>query len=72
MRIYFGWISGDRWAAVDDPRVFYAECPYLYRIQLVSQIPAGTDSTDYDPCKDFLEDFIPVMKDYLVDCSDGR
>ncbi len=72
IRVCFGWTPGNHWVASDNPRVSLAWCPYLYKIQLASHLPAGTDLTSNDPCKNFLEDFIPVMKDYLIDCSDGR
>ena len=72
IRVYFGWTPGNRWEATKNPRVSLAWCPYLYKIQLASHLPAGTDLTSNDPCKNFLKDFIPVMRDYLIDCSDGR
>jgi uncharacterized protein DUF3485 len=72
IRVYYGWTPGDHWAATENPRVSLAWCPYLYKIQLASHLPAGTDLTSNDPCKNFLEDFIPVMKEHLIDCSDAR
>jgi len=72
IRVYYGWTPGNHWAATKNPRVSLARYPYLYKIQLASDLPAGTDITSNDPCKNFLEDFIPVMKEYLIDCSDGR
>ena len=72
IRVYYGWTPGNHWAATKNPRVSLASCPHLYKIQLVTHLPAGTDLTSNDPCKNFLEDFIPVMKDYLIDCSGGK
>ena len=72
IRVYYGWTSGNRWEAAKDPRMSHASYPYLYKIQLASHHPAGTDLKSNDPCKNFLEDFIKVMKDYLIDCSDSR
>ena len=72
IRVYYGWTPGNHWAATEDPRISLAWCPYLYKIQLESRLPAGSDLTSNDPCKNFLEDFVPVMKEYLVDCSGNR
>ncbi len=75
MRVYYGWTPGNHWAATEKPRWSLASSPYLYKIQLTSHHPAGTDLKSLkknEPCKNFLKDFIPVMKEYLIDCSDGR
>ena len=70
IRVYYGWTPGNQWEATENPRFSFAGCPYLYKIQLASHIPAGTDLTNTDPCKNFLEDFIPKIESYLVDRSD--
>jgi len=70
IRVYYGWTPGNQWEATENPRFSFAACPYLYKMQLASHLPAGTDLTNTDPCKNFLEDFIPKIKSYLVDCSD--
>ena len=69
IRVYYGWTPGNRWEASKNPRVSLASCPYLYKIQLATHLPAGMNIEDNDPCKNFLEDFIPVLKEHLIDCS---
>lgn len=72
IRVYYGWTPGNHWAATENPRISLAWCPYLYKLQAESHLPAGTDLTSTDPCKNFLADFVPVMKGCLIDCSDSR
>jgi hypothetical protein len=72
VRVYYGWTPGNQWAATDNPRVSLASCPYLYKIQIQTHLPAGTDIADNDPCKNFLKDFLPVLRKHLIDCSAGQ
>ena len=65
MLVYYGWSRGGRWSATEGARWEYAGSPYLYKIQLASQLPPG-QTLDKDPCKDFLDDFLPVLQPYLV------
>ena len=68
LRTYYAWSPGDRWQALKDARFWSAGLPYLYKIQLSCLLPPGTtdpQSSD-DPCRKFLQDFVPVAKKYLV------
>lgn len=66
---YYGWSKGRRWRAVDDPRFTFADTPFLYKIQLASLLPPGVDPQTYDPCRQFLTDFLPVASPFLVDSA---
>lgn len=67
LRVYYAWSSGDRWLALQDARFWSAGLPYLYKIQLSSLLPPGaTDSPSDDPCRRFLQDFVPAAKKYLI------
>lgn len=72
IRVYYGWTVGNSWAATDDPRFAFAGYPYLYKIQLASYLPAGTNLESNDPCENFLADILPVLRDHLIDCSGDR
>lgn len=65
-RIYYAWNTGDYWSAADDPRFAFAGQPYLYKIQLSTRLPLGTKPGADDPCRKFLQDFIPVARKCLV------
>ncbi|MGA2255245.1 MAG: exosortase-associated EpsI family protein [Thermoguttaceae bacterium] len=67
LRIYYAWGTGNRWSAANDARFAFAGWPYLYKIQLASRLPAGTDLKTDDTCQKFLKDFVPVMRQYLVE-----
>jgi hypothetical protein len=38
----------------------------LYKIEVVSFVPQGTDFLAKDPCREFLKDFVPAVSRYLV------
>jgi hypothetical protein len=71
LRMYYGWSTGDRWTAANDPRFLYVSQPYLYKIQLTCGLPA-TAAPSYDPCRKFLEDFLPVLRKCMVEPSKKR
>jgi hypothetical protein len=66
LRMYYAWSTGDRWLALKDARFWSAGLPYLYKIQLSGRLPSGTTPQSDDPCRRFLQDFVPVAKKYLV------
>ncbi len=68
LRTYYAWSSGDRWLALKDARFWSAGLPYLYKIQLSSLLPPETTDTKSsdDPCRNFLQEFVPATKKYLI------
>ena len=70
LRIYYAWSTGGAWSATEKPRYAYAGHPYLYKIQLASSIPSYGDSEEDDPCRRFLQAFLPKARPYLVAPSD--
>ncbi len=68
-RIYYAWSDGGPWSAPKNPRLTLADRPYLYKIQLVGYLPPQPDLKKDDACRKFLEDFIPILKAYLVGSS---
>ncbi len=67
LRVYWGWSTGKSWAAPNDARFHFAGSPYLYKLQLACSESGGIDGSSGDACKDFLEDFVPLVRGYLVD-----
>lgn len=73
LRIYWGWSTGKTWTAPDDARFHFAGSPYLYKLQLASREPGGIEVSAGDACKEFLEDFVPLLQGYLLDSeANGR
>ena len=52
-----------------DARFAFVGWPYLYKLQLSSKLPAGADLKTGDTCREFLKDFVPVVRQYLTEPS---
>jgi len=56
--VYYAWSLGKHWDASHSPRIEYAASPYLYKIQLSSEVSPNIEAADADPCLQFLAKFI--------------
>jgi hypothetical protein len=65
--VYYAWTANDRWSAPDDARFAFVGSPYLYKIQLSCEMPAGSNLKTRDSCREFLKDFVPVLRQYLTE-----
>jgi hypothetical protein len=57
--VWYAWSDGGNWQAVKQPRFWMTET--LYKIQLAG--PVGDD--DNQPCREFLEAFLPEVEKVL-------
>jgi hypothetical protein len=69
LRVYYAWSTGNGWKAPSDARFAFAGSPYLYKIQVSTTLPAGTDLKTNDTCEKFLKDFVPVLRQHLIEPS---
>ncbi len=69
LRVYYSWTTSGRWTATDNPRFAFVGSPYLYKIQLASEMPAGSNLRTTDTCREFLKDFLPVLRKHLIPAS---
>jgi hypothetical protein len=69
LRVCYAWSTGNRWSAPNDARYAFAGWPYLYKIQVSSSLPAWGDLKTSDTCREFLKDFAPMIRQYLVEPS---
>jgi len=69
LRVYYAWTAGGPWASPKEPRWSFSNCPYIYKIQLASHLPLGSDVQTDDPCRRFLQDFVPALKSHLIEAS---
>jgi hypothetical protein len=69
LRVYYGWTTNGRWSATDNPRYAFVGLPYLYKIQLASEMPAKSNLKTTDTCREFLKDFLPVLRKHLIPTS---
>lgn len=57
--VWYGWTDGDRWHAARYPRFWMTES--LYKIQLAGPVGEGSEQ----PCREFLEEFLPELEKAL-------
>lgn len=69
LRVYYAWSPDGHWSAPEEPRFKFADRPFLYKLQLVSGLPPGTETEATDTCQRFLEAFVPIAEDYLAQPS---
>ena len=69
LRVCYAWSTGNHWSAPNDGRFAFAGQPYLYKVQLSATLPTGTDLKTSDTCQEFLKDFVPVLRQYLIEPS---
>jgi len=74
LRVYYAWTAGDRWSAPESARLAFLGRPFLYKIQVAGDLmpglgpvaPAsGTQPETDDPCREFLQAFLPVVREFL-------
>jgi hypothetical protein len=66
LHVYYAWSTDCRWLAVDHARYAFVGAPYLYKIQVSSEMPAGSNLANSDTCKEFLKDLLPVLRQHLI------
>jgi len=69
VRVYYAWSEGTRWEATEGGRYKFAGYPYLYKIQVSAMLPPNADVGKDDPCRAFLEDFLPALHTHIVPAS---
>lgn len=64
--VYHGWSDGGPWVAADNPRVSFADRPFLCKLQVAGALPNATGTDAIDAGQLFLDHFLPVAQEYLV------
>lgn len=64
-RVLYGWTNEKKWNATVNPRYKYGGSSYLYKLQLAGSIPV--EGQDYDTCREFLVEFLPVLRNHMLD-----
>jgi hypothetical protein len=59
VRAYYAWSDGGTWQAADEPRITYGGRPFLYKVQVVAQLPESAAAETNDAAKSFLSEFMP-------------
>lgn len=66
-RVLYGWSTGTVWEATGKPRFAFGGAPYLYKLQLAAPPAKRTDLEDFDPCEDFLSQFLVQCGSRMVE-----
>ena len=69
LRVIYGWSRGDGWEAAQRPRFGYGGLTHLYKLQLAVPVNQQPRGSDFDPSQDFLMNFLPQLKPFLVESS---
>lgn len=59
---YHAFSDGGAWQAPEHPRFAFGGRPYLMKLQLAGRTKADSAQAMRDPCRDFLEAFLPVLE----------
>lgn len=66
LRVYYSWHNGQRWKAVEEPRVTYGARPYLFKVQAATELPAGAENDAEDAARSLLQQFCSVFDQSLT------
>ena len=66
LRVLYGWTADGLWLAPDSPRLALRSHDVLYKIQVAASLPLVSDAKRADPCLEFVKDFLPVLREYLI------
>ncbi len=61
LRIFWSWNTPKGWSAPEDARWQFASEPTLCKLYVVRETGGAAVEPDRDPCKDFLDLFLPVL-----------
>jgi hypothetical protein len=65
LRVFYAWSEGSAWSAPDEPRFEFGGQPFLFKVQVAG--PPGADSGADEPCFRFLQSFLPVARQHLLE-----
>jgi hypothetical protein len=66
LRCYYAWSDGRAWCNPAEPRFQFGGRSYLYKLQVAAHLPPHSDTSRDDPCREFLQSFLPVLHPRLV------
>ncbi len=65
LQVCYGWSTGDRWCAPEQPRFSFGASPFLYKIQIASRLEESGDEQEVTAYESFLREFLPVLGKHL-------
>lgn len=67
LHVYYAWSRGQIWEAADWPRFEFGGVPALYKLQVSSNYERNNETKEDNPCRRFLQDFLPVWQSHFVE-----
>lgn len=64
LQVVYAWSAGDFWKAASQPRFAFGGEPLVYKLQATSVSAAG-DAEANGVCREFLEEFLPLLDEAL-------
>lgn len=61
MRIFWSWLSGDRWEAPANPRFHFAQRPVLYKLYVIRDVSGANVPIGQDPAIRLLGELLPIL-----------
>jgi hypothetical protein len=65
LHVYYAWRDDQRWVAPANSRWAFVGRPLLYKIQLAGPSMSGPTTNAPDPCRRFLDAFLPVVEAHV-------
>jgi hypothetical protein len=58
LQVYYAWNTSGRWVAADNPRLYFAWAPALYKLYVIRLLPRNAEFVESDPIPGFLRLFL--------------
>lgn len=66
LTVVYAWFGSNSWVATENPRITLNKYPFLYKLQIASQLTASKDHHRENHCKEFLTDFLPIFDKTII------
>lgn len=65
LRVWYSWANDGRWQVPKlSPRMAFSGSPMLFKIQVAAPVE-GDGKEDADPCRAFINDFVPIARNQV-------
>jgi hypothetical protein len=65
LRLFWGWNGGGGWTASEDARLQFVRYPVLHKLYVVRELNTLGESTESEPCREFLRVLLPELRKAL-------
>lgn len=66
LRIFWSWYDGERWQAVENPRLTFMYRPVLYKLYVVCEITPDDEARKMKACTEFMNLLLPELQKQLA------